>query len=274
MEATRLVGVLSERDLGGRAGADARERRRVQDLMTPHVVSAAPQTTLRQAADLMRERLIGCLPVLDGDRLVGIVTATDVFDALGSVTTGTMSRAERQLLRTPSSSKRLGGHPVISRRSRAREKIPHERPRATGNKTRVPFADRLPRALKREAGRTDAPQVPANIRVAGVDLNEDQRAYIRQSLGMKLGKYATSIERVSVRVRDVNGPRGGIDQVCRIKVVLSGLPSVVFQSQAASLNDAINGALTGVERAVRRRVQRRRMKPIKRASDGRPVPVA
>jgi ribosome-associated translation inhibitor RaiA len=209
--------------------------------------------------------------VLDGDRLVGIVTATDVFDALGSAA-GTMSRAERQLLRRPSSSKRLGGQPVVSRRSRAPGKTPHKRPRTAGNKKRALFADRLPRALKREAGRTDAPQVPANIRVAGVELDQDDRAYIRQILGMKLGKYATSIERVSVRVKDVNGPRGGVDQACRIKVVLSGLPSLVLQSQAASLKDAINGALTGVERAVRRRVQRRRMKPIRGRSNREPVP--
>jgi CBS domain-containing protein len=239
--------------------------------MTADVESVLPETTVRQAADLMRKRLIGSLPVLDGNRLVGIVTATDVFDALGSAA-DTMSRAERQLLRTPSSSKRLGGQPVVSRRLRAQGKVPHERPHARGSKKRVAFADRLPRALKREAGRTDAPQVPANIRMAGVELNQDERAYIRQSLGMKLGKYATSIERVSVRVKDVNGPRGGVDQVCRIKVVLSGLPSVVFQSQAASLKDAINGALTGVERAVRRRVQRRRMKPIKRGGDRELVP--
>ena len=272
MEGTRLFGVLSERDLGGRAGNDIRKRRRVQDLMTSHVASAAPETTIRQAADLMRKRLIGSLPVLDGDRLVGIVTATDVFDALGSAASVTMSRAERQLLRAPSSSRRLGGQPVVRRRSRARGKTPHERPHAAGNKKRVPFADHLPRALKREAGRADAPQVPANIRMAGVHLDQDDRAYIRQTLGMKLGKYATSIERVSVRLKDVNGPRGGIDQVCRIKVVLSGLPSVVFQSQAASLKDAINGAVTRVERAVRRRVQRRRMKPIKRGGDREPVP--
>jgi acetoin utilization protein AcuB len=138
MEARRLVGVLSERDLGGRAGAAVRKRRRVQDLMTPNVVSAAPETTLRKAADLMRGRLIGCLPVLDGDRLVGIVTASDIFDALGSVATDTMSRAERQLLQAPSSSKRLGGQPVISRRSRARHKAPHEHPRATGNDASAP----------------------------------------------------------------------------------------------------------------------------------------
>ena len=274
MEGTRLVGVLSERDLGGRAGAGIRKGRRVQDLMTPHVVSAEPETTLRQAADLMRKRLIGSLPVLDGDRLVGIVTATDVFDAFGSVATDTMSRAERQLLRAPSSSKRLGGQPVISRRSRALGKTPREQLRVADNKKRVPFAARLPRALKREAGRTNAPEVPANIRVVGVELNQDDRAYIRQSLGMKLGKYATSIERVSVRVKDVNGPRGGVDQLCRVKVVLSGLPSVVFQSQAGSLKAAINGALTGVERAVRRRVQRRRMKPIRGGSNKTPIPAA
>jgi hypothetical protein len=121
--------------------------------------------------------------------------------------------------------------------------------------------------LKRAAGRKDAAEVPANIRVVGVNLKQEDRAYIRKTLGMKLGKYAGSIERVSVRVKDVNGPRGGVDQLCRIKVVLTGLPSVVFQSQAASFRDAINGALTGVERAVRRRVQRRRMKAVKRGSD-------
>jgi CBS domain-containing protein len=220
--------------------------------MTPHVVSAEPATTVQQAADLTRERLIGSLPVVTGDRLVGIVTATDVFDALGSAASRTMSRAERQLLRTPSISKRLGGQPVVSRRSRPPDKTPRERRRAAGNKQRVPFADRLPRPLKREAGRTNAAQIPANIRMVGVDLNHDDRAYIRKSLGIKLGKYAGPIERVSVRVKDVNGPRGGVDQVCRIKMVLTGLPSVVFQSQAASLKDAINGALTGVERAVRR----------------------
>lgn len=51
--------------------------------MSPHVAIAEPETTVREAADLMRERLVGSLPVMDGDRLVGIVTATEVFEALG-----------------------------------------------------------------------------------------------------------------------------------------------------------------------------------------------
>lgn len=123
---------------------------------------------------------------------------------------------------------------------------------------RPSFARRLPRAAKRTAGRTSAPQVPANIRVFGVDLSQEERARIRHGLGVKLGKYATSIERVTVRVLDVNGPRGGVDKVCRIKVLLSGLPSVVFESQAETLTAAINGALAGTERGVRRSIERRR----------------
>ena len=80
---------------------------------------------------------------------------------------------------------------------------------------------------------------------------------------MKLGKFASSVERVSVRVEDLNGPRGGVDPPCRHKVVRSGLPSVVFVSRGASLEAAVDGALAGVERAVRRSLQRRRMTPIK-----------
>jgi ribosome-associated translation inhibitor RaiA len=95
-------------------------------------------------------------------------------------------------------------------------------------------------------------------------VDDETRAYIRKRLGVKLGKYATSIERVTVRVRDVNGPRGGVDQKCRIKVVLSGLPSVVYEAKAASFKTAINGALAGVERAVRRSVRRSRTRSVSR----------
>lgn len=75
---------------------------------------------------------------------------------------------------------------------------------------------------------------------------------------MKLGKFAPAVERVSVRIEDVNGPRGGVDRECRVKVVLSGLPSVVVVERDASVAAAIDVALGAAERAVRRAVQRRR----------------
>jgi ribosome-associated translation inhibitor RaiA len=113
------------------------------------------------------------------------------------------------------------------------------------------------------SGRADTSRTPAHVRVIGVELDEDDHALIRRKLGMKLGKFATSIERVSVRVTDTNGPRGGVDQVCSVKVVLSGLPSVVIERQHAAVHAAIDVALHATEQAVRRSVRRRRMKPLR-----------
>lgn len=51
-DGARLVGVLSERDLGGRNGSGLRTGRTVRELMPPKVVTAKPGTTLREAANL------------------------------------------------------------------------------------------------------------------------------------------------------------------------------------------------------------------------------
>ena len=128
---------------------------------------------------------------------------------------------------------------------------------------RAPLPAWLPRPVKRESGRTNTLRTPAHVRVIGVELDDANRALIRRKLGMKLGKFDTSIERVSVRVTDTNGPRGGVDQVCSVKVVLSGLPSVVIERRHAALHAAIDLALRATERAVRRSVRRRRMKPLR-----------
>jgi len=133
--------------------------------------------------------------------------------------------------------------------------------RSPSSQKRAPLAEIVPRPMKRGVGRASTSQIPANIRVDRVALDDDDRVYIRRRLGEMLGKHASSIERVTVRVRDVNGPRGGVDLLCRIKVVLNDLPSVVVEEQAASFRPAFVGALAGIEQAVRRTLQRRRMRP-------------
>jgi hypothetical protein len=128
---------------------------------------------------------------------------------------------------------------------------------------RKPLVESIPRALKRAGSRTEKPGIPSNIRLDSVTLDDDDREYIRRRLGEKLGRYASSVERVSVRLRDVNGPRGGVDVRCRIKVVLSGFPSVVAEHQASTFRPALTAALASVARTVRRTLQRRRQKPIR-----------
>lgn len=119
----------------------------------------------------------------------------------------------------------------------------------------------LPSTDKR-AGRPTEGSPPAHVRAIGVELTEDDHTYIRHKLSTKLGKFARSIQRVSVRVADLNGPRGGVDQVCSIKVVLSGLPSVVVIRRDAAIQAAIDAAIHAIEHAIRGIVGRRRMKPL------------
>src|SRR5688572_15931329 len=134
----------------------------------------------------------------------------------------------------------------------------------TTSARRAPLPASIPRPVKRASTRRSPQRVTAHVRVFGAALDDDQREYVARKLGMKLGKFAPSIERVSVRVTDVNGPRGGADQRCRVKVVLSGLPSVVVERRHVNMEAAIDTALRATEESVRRVVGRRRMKPIHR----------
>ena len=54
------------------------------------------------------------------------------------------------------------------------------------------------------------------LRAMGIGLDDEHRAQARGKLDLKLAKFASSIERVDLRVFDLNGPRGGVDQVCRV----------------------------------------------------------
>lgn len=281
-----LVGVISDRDLGGARGAETRRGRSVRELMTASPATATPTTTLRQAANLMRGRLIGSLPVVEDGRVVGIVTATDVLDELGRGSTRPEVRARRQSMRVPPASARRatararsprparrkgpggggsgdgGGEdrpvPTSARTASARVPVP---PRTPDSPRRAPLAKPIDRSVARSGAAQQPSDIPAFIRAPGLGNDAPERTYLRRKLGRKLGKFATSIQRVSVRLEDVNGPRGGIDKICRIKVTLRGRPPAIVESSGASMRAAMDGALARLGSAVKRPLQRRRDKP-------------
>lgn len=82
-EGRRIVGVVSDRDMGGRRGASLRAHHTVKDLMTDRVVTVPPPTPVRKAANLMRGRSIGCLVVAETGRVVGIITVADLLELIG-----------------------------------------------------------------------------------------------------------------------------------------------------------------------------------------------
>ena len=76
----RVVGVVSAADIEVRLAEGVA---RVEDAMSRRVTVAGPETTVEEAARLMRRQSHGALPVLAGQRLVGIVTISDLLDVLG-----------------------------------------------------------------------------------------------------------------------------------------------------------------------------------------------
>jgi acetoin utilization protein AcuB len=82
----KVVGVLSRHDLGGPAGGTRRRMgRRVGDLMRRDVVTATPGTSVRSGSMRMRRCGVGCLPIVAGGRLVGVVTASRLLAVLEKV---------------------------------------------------------------------------------------------------------------------------------------------------------------------------------------------
>lgn len=73
-----ITGVLSARDL---VGVTANEP--IEGLMSERLVTASPRTTVKEAANLLRGRSVGCLPVIDRGKVAGIVTIADLLELLG-----------------------------------------------------------------------------------------------------------------------------------------------------------------------------------------------
>jgi CBS domain-containing protein len=77
----RLIGILTERDLlRAVAGRVHSSEARVREWMTAEPVTASELTELKDAAQTMLEQGFRHLPVVDGDRAVGIVSIRDVVE--------------------------------------------------------------------------------------------------------------------------------------------------------------------------------------------------
>lgn len=96
VDGDHVVGIVTDRDVREAWASDANtltahelhyllETISVRDVMTTPVVSVTPETLLQDAVMLMKDRKIGGLPVLRDDRLVGILTETDVLRAFSQV---------------------------------------------------------------------------------------------------------------------------------------------------------------------------------------------
>jgi putative sigma-54 modulation protein len=100
-----------------------------------------------------------------------------------------------------------------------------------------------------------------DIKASGFDLTEGLREHTQRRLQFALGWANHDVRAVSVRLSDINGPRGGRDKRCRIQVPFAGKPNVVIEDTESDLYVAIDRAAERAERAVVRRLERLREFP-------------
>ncbi len=93
MAGDRLVGIVTLGDVRGAAPSDATSlsvwelnylisKLTVDRIMSHPVISARPDTTVREVGKLMLDDKIGGLPVFSGEKLTGIITESDIFRML------------------------------------------------------------------------------------------------------------------------------------------------------------------------------------------------
>ncbi len=83
MEGGEMVGIITDRDLRQQAGQ--LEHTRVDAVMAKPVITVTPDMLLDQAAHLFVKHKVGGLPVVEGGKLVGIITAIDMLRAFAKV---------------------------------------------------------------------------------------------------------------------------------------------------------------------------------------------
>jgi len=78
-----------------------------------------------------------------------------------------------------------------------------------------------------------------------------------------LSRFAPSIQTVTIRITDTNGPKGGKDTRCIVSVKLASAGEIVVHSEGEKVLSVLSHCLSRAERAVRRSLERRRDTPIR-----------
>jgi ribosome hibernation promoting factor len=81
--------------------------------------------------------------------------------------------------------------------------------------------------------------------------------YAKRRLKFALSSKSESINKVTMRLSDINGPRGGEDKCCRIQVKLTGLPDIVVEDIQLDMYASIDRACDRVNRTIVRKLDRR-----------------
>jgi putative sigma-54 modulation protein len=103
------------------------------------------------------------------------------------------------------------------------------------------------------------------VSTRNVALSESERDRIERRLYFTLGRFSSRIMSVDVTLQDENGPRGGLDKICRVVVRLLGASDVVVEGRGEETLSLVDRTANRAGRAVSRTLDMRRNRAAERA---------
>ncbi|VAW67919.1 hypothetical protein MNBD_GAMMA08-853, partial [hydrothermal vent metagenome] len=95
-----------------------------------------------------------------------------------------------------------------------------------------------------------------DIQARNLSMTQMMRKHAERRLRFALTRGSDHIQKIIMRLSDINGPRGGTDKHCHIQVVLAGLPDIVIEDTEVDIFVAINRAVERAGRTLVRKIQR------------------
>ena len=96
------------------------------------------------------------------------------------------------------------------------------------------------------------------MRVQGLVLTEGLRLLAEKQLHYALDWARYEVTKVILQFSDLNGPRGGNDKRCQLRIPLAGMREIVIEETGADLGIAVSRAIDRASRTLERRLSRRR----------------
>ncbi|MGV8894228.1 MAG: HPF/RaiA family ribosome-associated protein [Burkholderiaceae bacterium] len=90
----------------------------------------------------------------------------------------------------------------------------------------------------------------------GLEKSQELRDYAARRLGFALKRIRHNIRAATVHLSDENGPKGGIDKRCLIKLSVPGLPDIVVTETGHAINATIDRAIHRAAFTVQRLLSR------------------
>ena len=104
-----------------------------------------------------------------------------------------------------------------------------------------------------------------DIQTQGFTLTPGLRDHVADSLHTRLGRFEHRLRQVTVRLADLNGPRGGVAQQCRLLLRVDGARTIVVRDTEVDLYAAVDRAAERAGRTLVRQLKRA-LRPFERRS--------